>query len=76
MKWDDGNRPLYVAGLEKGKNYQVVWYDYKTGKEIETQCAKLKRGKLRLQFPELSVTAGKPERPELWFSVIQSDCEL
>ena len=76
MKWDDGNRPLYVAGLEKGKNYQVIWYDYKTGKEIETQCAKLKRGKLRLQYPELSVTAGKPERPELWFSVVQSDCKL
>jgi Domain of unknown function (DUF5060) len=76
MKWDDGKKPLYVEGLEKGKSYTVVWYDYKTGKEIETQCSKLKRGKLRLRFPELSVTAGKPERPELWFSVIQSDCEL
>lgn len=76
MKWDEGNKPLYVEGLEKGKNYTVVWYDYKTGKEIETQCVKLKRGKLRLRFPELSVTAGKPERPELWFSLVQSDCEL
>ncbi|HLP55648.1 MAG TPA: hypothetical protein VK151_11490 [Fluviicola sp.] len=76
MKWDDGNRPLYVEGLAKGKNYQVTWYDYNTGKEIETQCAKLKRGKLRLRFPELSVTAGKPERPEVWFSVVQSDCDL
>jgi hypothetical protein len=71
MQWDDGNKYLVVEGLDKTKRYQVFWYDYITGKPIETtpETFKLKRGKLRLKFPELSVSEGKPERPEVWFTV-------
>lgn len=71
IKWTDGRRYLVVEGLDKSKRYQVTWYDYITGAPIqmETPVQKLKRGKLRLQFPELSVTEGKVVRPEVWFTV-------
>lgn len=71
MQWTDGNRYLVVEGLNKANKYEVSWYDYRTGKPIETEkeVQKLKRGKLRLHFPELSVTEGKPLRPEVWFTV-------
>lgn len=71
IQWNDGRKYLVVEGLDKSKRYQVTWYDYITGVALETErpVQKLKRGKLRLQFPELSVTEGKPLRPEVWFTV-------
>lgn len=74
MVWSNGNKPLYVEGLDKSKSYQVTWYDYQTGKPITTMCQKAKRGRLKIQFPDLTVTTGKPERPVLWFSMTQADC--
>lgn len=76
MRWDDGGRPLYVEGLEKNKTYQITWYEYKTGAVITVECVKPRRGRLKLRFPELSVTAGKPERPALWFTMTQQECQL
>lgn len=71
IQWTDGRKYLVVEGLDKSKRYEVTWYDYITGSEINTEkpVQKLKRGKLRLQFPELSVTEGKTLRPEVWFTV-------
>ncbi len=73
MSWDTG-KPLIVEGLERNKTYQITWYDYKTGASILTECMKVKRGKFKLRFPELTVTAGKTERPALWFSMVQQEC--
>lgn len=71
IKWNDSRKYLVVEGLDKSKKYQVMWYDYITGNPIDTATPvqKLKRGKLRLHFPELSVTEGKVLRPEVWFTV-------
>jgi hypothetical protein len=74
MTWDTGNKPLYVDGL-KGGSYEITWYDFKTGTVVTTQCQKARRGKLKLKFPELTVTQGKPERPLLWFSLAQKECD-
>lgn len=75
MRWDDGNRPLTVEGLDRSKRYSIAWYDYITGEPIETQqCIKARRGRIRPQFPELSVTPGKPERPVLWFTIRETGC--
>jgi hypothetical protein len=74
MTWDAGNKPLYVDGLKNG-SYEVTWYDFKTGTVISAQCQKVRRGKLKLKFPDLTVTQGKPERPLLWFSLVQKECD-
>jgi len=74
MAWDDGNKPLVVDGLERNKSYQITWYEYKTGVPILKECMKVKRGKFKLRFPELTVTEGKAERPALWFSMVQQEC--
>lgn len=71
MKWDEG-KPLYVEGLQK-TNYEILWYD-RTGAVIATQCQKPRRGKMRLEFPELTVTEGKPERPVVWFTMEAKSC--
>jgi len=73
MVWSEG-KPLTVEGLDKSSGYEITWYDYKTGKVISTECVKARRGKLKLHFPELTVTDGKPERPVVWFTMIKKEC--
>jgi hypothetical protein len=73
MEWDAGNKPLTVEGLSSG-NYEITWYDFKTGEVVTTQCQKARRGKMKLHFPILTVTEGKPERPVLWFTMVKKEC--
>lgn len=76
MHWNDGGRYLYVDGLEKGQSMEITWYDFKTGKKLYSECVQPgRKGRLRLRFPELSVTEGKPERPVVWFTVVRKDCQ-
>jgi len=75
VSWSDGGTVLCLEGLTRGKTYTISWFDYKTGKPILSQCQKARGGKMKLHFPDLTVTPGKPERPVLWFTMVQEDCD-
>jgi hypothetical protein len=72
IAWDEGTRELYVEGLVKRRNYQVEWYDFRTGEKLLTQC---QRGKAKfiLKYPDMTVTDKNALHPVMWF-IIREDC--
>lgn len=70
IAWDEWNKPLYVMSLKGKQNYKVRWYDQTSHALIKEEVLKTNRkGALVLQFPELTLEAGKEMRPVVWYTV-------